>query len=191
MPLALAIGAASHVLIDEFTHAGRAGATHVAVLAASYLSPLGGSWEGYRWAQYLLGAIGLAIVAGSAGEPLPTPLRPRPLPLARWLGWVAGVAGSTWRRSGSHLAGGLAIGSRALVFTSRSPAAWCRRGGHRDRGGRPHRPAGPGCLVHSGDSPAERRTPGRPTVQSMGSTAAWTLPRADQHRHPAAPGHQP
>lgn len=117
VPLALAIGAASHVLIDEFTHAGRFGATHVAVLAASYPSPLGGSWEGYRWAQYLLGAIGLAIVAWVGWRTPADSIASRPLPLARWLGWVAGVAALIGAGVAVALAGGLGIAPRALVFT--------------------------------------------------------------------------
>ena len=40
-PLAVIIGAATHVLWDEFTHAGRFGATYFAVLAHTFPSPLG------------------------------------------------------------------------------------------------------------------------------------------------------
>ena len=60
-PLAVIIGAATHVLWDEFTHAGRFGATYFAVLAHTYPSPLG-PLEGYRYLQYASGVIGLLLL---------------------------------------------------------------------------------------------------------------------------------
>ncbi|HAM43590.1 MAG TPA: hypothetical protein DCM67_01010 [Propionibacteriaceae bacterium] len=62
VPLAVLIGAASHVLWDEFTHAGRFGDSHIAALAASYATPVG-PVAGYQLLQYLSGVLGLAIVA--------------------------------------------------------------------------------------------------------------------------------
>lgn len=118
VPLALAIGAASHVLIDEFTHAGRFGATHIAALSASYPSPLGGTWEGYRWAQYLGGAVGLAILAWVAARSPVTPVRPDRPRLARWLPWTATVAALAGAGIAIAFAGGLSIGPRALVFAA-------------------------------------------------------------------------
>lgn len=63
VPVAVALGAATHVLWDSFTHAHRFAATHLTVLSASYPSPLGGEWPGYQWAQYLSGAVGLIVLA--------------------------------------------------------------------------------------------------------------------------------
>lgn len=117
-PLALAIGAASHVLIDEFTHAGRFGATQIAVLSASYPSPLGGTWEGYRWAQYLGGAVGLAILAWVAARSPVTTVRAERPRLAAWLPWVAAAAALGGAGIAIALAGGLSAGARALVFAA-------------------------------------------------------------------------
>ena len=53
----LAVGAATHVGWDEFTHPGRWGDRHVGLLA--------GSWhgvEGHRWAQYASGVFGAAVL---------------------------------------------------------------------------------------------------------------------------------
>ncbi|PFG17675.1 uncharacterized protein DUF4184 [Propionicimonas paludicola] len=113
--LALAIGAATHVLLDEFTHVGRFGATHLAVLAASYPSPLGSSWEGYRWAQYLLGAIGLGILAWVGWRTPADSVAAQPVPLARWLGWVAGISGLIGAGVSLALAGGRLVGLNAWL----------------------------------------------------------------------------
>lgn len=80
MPVALVLGAATHVLWDEFTHAGRWGERHVPLLAASYAGR-----PGWLLAQYAGGVLGLALLAvwlwrwwsrhaptppaGTAGEP--------------------------------------------------------------------------------------------------------------------------
>jgi|GEM_PF-1782522 hypothetical protein len=113
---AVTIGAATHVLIDEFTHAGRFGATHIAALAASYPSPLGGTWEGYRWAQYLGGALGLIALAWVAGRSQVTAVPSDPPPLARWLPWTAVAAGLGGAAIAIALGGGPSIGPRAAVF---------------------------------------------------------------------------
>jgi hypothetical protein len=99
--LAVALGAATHVLWDSFTHAGRWGSTHLAVLSASYSNPLGGSWPGYQWAQYLSGAVGLAIIGwvGWRQPRLDVPSAPR-TPLRRafpWLLAATGLIGAGWR----------------------------------------------------------------------------------------------
>jgi hypothetical protein len=115
---AVTIGAATHVLLDEFTHAGRFGATHIAALAASYPSPLGGRWEGYRWAQYLGGALGLVALAWVAGRSAVHPVESAPPRLARWLPWTAVAAGIVGAAGAIGLAGGGSIGPRAAVFTA-------------------------------------------------------------------------
>ncbi len=61
--LAVVVGAATHLVWDSFTHPQGFAATNLAVLGAGYPSPLGGSWPGYQWAQYLSGAVGLAVLA--------------------------------------------------------------------------------------------------------------------------------
>lgn len=114
--LALAIGAASHVGWDEFTHPGRFGATHLAVLAASYPSPLG-PLPGYQYAQYASSVLGLLAIAWVALRRTPVAPADRPASvvagLLPWLACAAGVLGA-----GSRLAaaGGLGIGGRAVVF---------------------------------------------------------------------------
>lgn len=59
--LAIMIGSATHVLWDSVTHAGTY-FSRLAPLAAIYPSPIGGLF-GYRYLQYVSGAVGLAIVA--------------------------------------------------------------------------------------------------------------------------------
>lgn len=61
-PLAVLIGSTSHVVWDEFTHVGRFGATHFAVLANTYPSPLG-PLEGFRYLQYASGVFGLLLLS--------------------------------------------------------------------------------------------------------------------------------
>lgn len=74
--LALISGATTHVVWDSFTHPGRLG-SQLWFLAASYPGPLG-DLAGYRYAQYLSGVIGLAILIW-VGLRQPK----RPLPQAR------------------------------------------------------------------------------------------------------------
>lgn len=53
----LLVGAATHVVVDEFTHADRWGTDHIAWLAAQQ-----GPLEGYRWLQYAGGLLGAALL---------------------------------------------------------------------------------------------------------------------------------
>jgi hypothetical protein len=55
--LALILGAATHVLWDEFTHPRRWGTEHVPALARTW-----GLLPGYRWLQYLTGLAGAAVL---------------------------------------------------------------------------------------------------------------------------------
>lgn len=57
--LAVALGAATHVGWDEFTHEGRFGTRHVAALAETH-TVMPADLPGYRYAQYLSGVAGLA-----------------------------------------------------------------------------------------------------------------------------------
>ncbi|MBJ7518905.1 MAG: DUF4184 family protein [Solirubrobacteraceae bacterium] len=53
----LLVGAATHVLVDEFTHSDRWGTEHIAWLAEQQ-----GPLEGYRWLQYAGGVLGGALL---------------------------------------------------------------------------------------------------------------------------------
>lgn len=57
--LGVLVGAATHVVWDSFTHSGRWGVDLVPWLAATH-----GALPGYKWAQYLGGALGLLAVTG-------------------------------------------------------------------------------------------------------------------------------
>ena len=87
--LALVVGAATHVLWDEFTHAGRWGTAHLPALARTW-----GPFAGYRWLQYASGVVGgavllLGLVRWWRRAPrVPLPDRP-----AAWPAW-AGIAGA-------------------------------------------------------------------------------------------------
>ncbi len=114
--LALAIGAATHVGWDAFTHAGRFGATHLAFLAASYPSPLG-PLPGYQYAQYLSSALGLLAIAWVAYRRVPVVPTDRPAPVvARLLPWLATAAGLLGAVARLAASGGPGIGGRAVVF---------------------------------------------------------------------------
>ena len=56
--VSLWIGAATHVLWDEFTHVHRFGYRHLAWLAQTH-----GPMDGYRWAQYASGLVGALVIA--------------------------------------------------------------------------------------------------------------------------------
>lgn len=92
---AVLVGTVTHVLWDEFTHAGRFGATQIAAIGASYSMPWG-PFPGYRLLQYASGAIGLAIVFWvGLRQPSRDP-RPRPRPgLARVAAWLVPLSGLT------------------------------------------------------------------------------------------------
>lgn len=78
----LLIGSATHVLWDEFTHAGRWGAANIDWLATTH-----GALAGYRWAQYASGIVGLIVVAIAAARwwrhtrPMPSAASQRIAPL--------------------------------------------------------------------------------------------------------------
>jgi hypothetical protein len=56
---ALVVGAATHVLWDEFTHPGRWGTQHIGALRTDWAG-----LAGYRWAQYGSGVLGGVVIAG-------------------------------------------------------------------------------------------------------------------------------
>lgn len=116
VPLAAALGAVTHVGWDEFTHAGRYATTHLAVLSASYPGPFG-PLAGYRYAQYLSGAIGLGIIAIAALRRKRTPLPSHEATrLARALPWLCLAAAGVGAGVRIATAGGFAIALDALAF---------------------------------------------------------------------------
>ncbi|QWC85881.1 DUF4184 family protein [Nocardioidaceae bacterium] len=71
---AAALGAATHVMWDSFTHEGRWGVELLPFLDGTY-----GPLPGYRWAQYASGAVGsLVLVVAAAVWLRGRPRRPRP-----------------------------------------------------------------------------------------------------------------
>lgn len=72
------IGAFTHAFWDAFTHPGRGGVSRIAWLQEQH-----GPLIGYRWAQYVSGVIGLAVVCVAAArflrsQPVVTHPTPRP-----------------------------------------------------------------------------------------------------------------
>lgn len=98
VPVAVLIGAVTHVLWDEFTHAGRFGATTFAPLSVTYATPFG-MVAGYQGLQYFSGVFGLVVIAwvGLRLPQRPSMPRRRPrlatiMPLVALLGGVLGMA---------------------------------------------------------------------------------------------------
>ncbi|MFC0528680.1 DUF4184 family protein [Phytohabitans kaempferiae] len=93
--VSLAVGAATHVVWDSFTHQGRWGPAHIGWLAQSHAG-----LPGYRWAQYASGVVGAAALA---------------LWLARW--WRANppTAASRGRRPVRRA---VAVASWALILSA-------------------------------------------------------------------------
>ncbi|SDG12381.1 protein of unknown function [Blastococcus aurantiacus] len=128
--LALVVGAATHVLWDEFTHAGRWGTEHLPALAREW-----GPLPGYRWLQYASGVVGgvvLLLWLARWWRRAPRgPLAARPAAWPAWVviagsGLMAGVAGALTAPdvrkaayAGATWGGGTALGV-ALVLA----AAW-------------------------------------------------------------------
>lgn len=121
--VSLALGAATHVAWDAFTHADRWGTDHVAWLAATH-----GPLPGYRWAQYASGALGAGILLVAAGRwwrrtPPAPGMQGIPALGARTAARVAGVVGLALAAGAiAGLAVGLASsGPRAAGFLA---ATW-------------------------------------------------------------------
>ena len=96
--LALVVGSATHVLWDEFTHAGRWGTEQLPALARDW-----GPLPGYRWLQYASGVVGGAVlVIWLVRWWRHAPRAPLPARSSAWPTWVAivgagllaGVAGA-------------------------------------------------------------------------------------------------
>jgi hypothetical protein len=116
LPAAVALGAATHVGWDEFTHAGRYASTHLAFLATTYPSPLG-PLAGYRYAQYASGVVGLVLIliAGLRLTRTPQPHRRRTR-LARALPWLCFGAAAIGAGVRIVADGGFGIAWDALAF---------------------------------------------------------------------------
>jgi Domain of unknown function (DUF4184) len=114
--LALAMGVATHLVWDAFSHEGRWGSAIIPVLAQMW-----GPLDGYRWVQYTSSAFGLLVLAVWATMTLarsprmPAPRANRYLRLAWWaslpailvLAWVCGLViggGFTHEYTPQHLA---------------------------------------------------------------------------------------
>jgi hypothetical protein len=118
VPLAVAVGAATHVGWDEFTHAGRYATTHLGLLAASYPGPLG-PLAGYRYAQYASGAIGLAVIVLAALRQHRTLKPPVPQPgLARVVPWLCLAASAAGAGVRIIAGGGVRAPWDALAFAA-------------------------------------------------------------------------
>jgi hypothetical protein len=93
--VAVAVGAATHVLWDEFTHPRRWGTAHIPALADTW-----GPLPGYRWLQYASGLVGgVVLIVWFVRWWRRTPPRPAPPGGARWpwlvlltVGAIAGAA---------------------------------------------------------------------------------------------------
>jgi hypothetical protein len=124
IPVAVAIGAVTHVGWDEFTHPGRWGTAHVPALAASWSSPLG-ALPGYQWAQYASGGLGLAVLAWVALRRPRTAAASRRLPSFARFAPVAvmgvGVSGALF--AVATLTGPVALPRMAFVAVTSGTAA--------------------------------------------------------------------
>src|SRR4051794_24591045 len=135
--VALVLGAATHVVWDEFTHPRRWGAEHLSVLAATW-----GPVPGYRWLQYVSSVVGgLVLLVWFARWWRRTPVRPvRPRPATRWVWLLLGAVGVVFGAAAALAAGSLDdavfpaarwAGGSALVAAVLLAAAWRLRGSTR------------------------------------------------------------
>lgn len=120
--LALAVGSATHVLWDAFTHRGRWGTEHLGVLADTWLGR-----PGHAWAQDLSGLLGALVLLGWLVRWWRrSPPRPAAAPTHRWAwpavagagvgGAVLGAVGTTDPRSAAVL--GAFAGGGAVVLAA-------------------------------------------------------------------------
>lgn len=116
VPIAVLVGATTHVVWDEFTHAGRFGDAHFSGLAASYASPIG-LLPGYWYAQYLSGLVGLGVVVWVGWRQPRLRVEPSRVPIAAraapWVVLVGGILGGVTRLSGVDSAS-----ARLLTFAT-------------------------------------------------------------------------
>jgi hypothetical protein len=112
--LALLLGAATHVLWDEFTHARRWGAEHIPALQEVY-----GPLYGYAWAQQVSTALGgLVLAVWLVRWWRRTPARDPARRPATWWAWVV-VAGA-----GLFVGGTAALAAPRLGSAAFQGATW-------------------------------------------------------------------
>src|SRR5688500_9436039 len=128
--LAVVLGAATHVLWDEFTHPRRWGTEHIPALDETW-----GLLPGYRWLQYASGLVGGGVLLvwflGWWRRSRPSPV---PDPREHWWVWallltVGGVAGGLAALSSPSIgaagfAGATAAGGAVLVVAVLLAAGW-------------------------------------------------------------------
>ncbi len=134
--LAVAVGAATHVLWDEFTHAGRWGPDLFPALGEQW-----GLMPGYRWLQYVTSVLGGLVLLGWVARWWSrASVHPSGPPGHRWpwvlLGLVASVTGAVAARGAGDLGeavydaatwgGGVALGLAVVLSV-----AWQARSRHR------------------------------------------------------------
>lgn len=128
--LALVVGAATHVVWDEFTHARRWGPEHLPALAASW-----GPLPGYRWLQYATSvAGGLVLLSWLLRWWRRAPSRPGVRrPGVRWAWLLLGLVGAAAGAVGAVGAPGLGAviyagatvgGGAALAVAAVLAVAW-------------------------------------------------------------------
>ena len=127
---ALAVGSATHVLWDEFTHVGRWGPQHLPALAETWwLMP------GYRWLQYVSSLVGLLVLLAwlvhwwrrtpaTSDTDRPAPWWPWALVVGVGVGVGAPVALTAEGFGGAGYDGTTWGGSTALAVAVVLAAAW-------------------------------------------------------------------
>ena len=107
---ALAVGAATHVLWDEFTHPGRWGAEHVPALARTWAG-----MPGHAWAQDASGAVGaLVLTVWAVRRWRRAPALRHPTPVRWWWAPWAVVALTAAAAGASRAAGAPDLRSAAV-----------------------------------------------------------------------------
>jgi hypothetical protein len=116
---ALAVGAATHVGWDEFTHAGRWGAEHVPLLGGSR-----GGRPVTEWAQDASGVVGAAVLARWLGRWWrATPARPvAAAPASRWA-WLVPAVGVLSGGAAGRTQPDLRSAATAAVFSGGGTSA--------------------------------------------------------------------
>jgi hypothetical protein len=128
--LALAIGAGTHVLWDEFTHPSSWGTEHLPALASEW-----GGLPVHRWLQHGSGLIGAAVIAAWLirwwQQTEPRPVRARPAAPWIWagllvVGTVAGLTAAIGASSprAAGFAGATRGGAAAFVVAVALALAW-------------------------------------------------------------------
>ena len=143
-PVAAAIGSATHVLWDAFTHVDTWGTRHVAWLREEHLGV-----DGYLWAQFASGIAGLVVLLVVAAhhlrrspvirdQPRPRALTPSTLPVSWGLATTVGLVVLVLRApDGLHLAAFDAVVTTILVAVALAvvvTAAWHVRASAQLRG---------------------------------------------------------